>query len=281
MARHRQQGAAGEDAGRRGSAEARFPAGDARTSGSLARALCQQLTTLPRNRRQRVVLLCIGSDRSTGDALGPIVGMLLRDGGWGEPGRTPGGALRRCGVVRLTVCGTLDHPVHAGNLAQTLRSVSSPLAKPVIVAIDACLGRPENVGSIAVGPGPLRPGAGVNKDLPAVGDVFVTGTVNVAGFMEYVVLQNTRLSLVMGMARVIAGGVLAALGDVAWQRPSPGAPTARGVLLPPSAQVAQAAQAGDLAEVADAAETSDIADLALARRRARPRVGTAAFSPGR
>lgn len=33
------------------------------------------------------------------------------------------------------------------------------------------------------------------------------GIVNVGGFMEYFVLQNTRLSLVMRMAHVIADGL--------------------------------------------------------------------------
>ncbi|MNN53765.1 hypothetical protein D3C81_1685430 [compost metagenome] len=35
----------------------------------------------------------------------------------------------------------------------------------------------------------------------------ITGIVNVGGFMEYLVLQNTRLSLVMNMADVIARGI--------------------------------------------------------------------------
>jgi putative sporulation protein YyaC len=68
------------------------------------------------------------------------------------------------------------------------------------------------VGQISVAPGPLLPGAGVNKQLPAVGRMHITGTVNVGGFMEYFVLQNTRLALVMRMAEVIAEGVALAVG---------------------------------------------------------------------
>ena len=55
--------------------------------------------------------------------------------------------------------------------------------------------------------GPVKPGAGVNKELPAVGDIHITGIVNVSGFMEYFVLQNTRLHLVMKMAKTIANGI--------------------------------------------------------------------------
>ncbi|MCL6574238.1 MAG: DUF1256 domain-containing protein, partial [Bacillus sp. (in: Bacteria)] len=45
------------------------------------------------------------------------------------------------------------------------------------------------------------------KDLPAVGDIHITGIVNVSGFMEFFVLQNTRLNLVMNMAKTIANGI--------------------------------------------------------------------------
>jgi len=69
------------------------------------------------------------------------------------------------------------------------------------------LGNLHSVGSIQVGMGPLKPGAGVNKNLPEVGEVHITGIVNVAGFMEYFVLQNTRLSIVMKMADIISRSI--------------------------------------------------------------------------
>ena len=47
----------------------------------------------------------------------------------------------------------------------------------------------------------------MNKNLPEVGEVHITGIVNVAGFMEYFVLQNTRLSIVMKMADIISRSI--------------------------------------------------------------------------
>ena len=49
--------------------------------------------------------------------------------------------------------------------------------------------------------------AAMNKKLPAVGDLHIHGIVNLNGFMEFFVLQNTRLSLVMKMADVIAQSI--------------------------------------------------------------------------
>lgn len=132
--------------------------------------------------------VCIGSDRSTGDSLGPLVGT----------------SLERLDLSGLEVKGTLERPVHAANLAECLHDLHSGNRRRTIVAIDACLGRSENVGTVCVKAGPLRPGTGVNKALPAVGHFHMVGVVNVGGFMEYFVLQNTRLNLVMRLAELIA-----------------------------------------------------------------------------
>jgi hypothetical protein len=45
-----------------------------------------------------------------------------------------------------------------------------------------------------------------------VGDYHLIGVVNVAGYMEHVVLQNTRLSLVIRMADVITEALTLCLG---------------------------------------------------------------------
>ncbi len=136
-------------------------------------------------------MVCVGTDRSTGDSLGPLVGTLLSASGF-----------QGC------VLGTLDHPIHAENLcALPIRALSSG---SVILGVDACLGARNEIGSIMVRNGPLRPGLGVRKRLPPIGDLYIAGVVNVGGFMEYMVLQNTRLGLVMKMAQVISSGILLA-----------------------------------------------------------------------
>ncbi|MBT9153788.1 MAG: hypothetical protein DDT39_00445 [Firmicutes bacterium] len=108
----------------------------------------------------------------------------------------------------LCVYGTLEQPVHATNLHEVTAPLSAKHHNSFVLAVDACLGKSENIGVITVGHGSLRPGAGVNKELPAVGDAYITGVVNVGGFMEYFVLQNTRLYLVYRLAQTIADGIL-------------------------------------------------------------------------
>ncbi|MCT4784584.1 MULTISPECIES: spore protease YyaC [Exiguobacterium] len=137
-----------------------------------------------------IVLVCIGSDRSTGDSLGPLVGTFLEEK-----------------IVRnLYVYGTLTKPVHALNLVETLHEIQTRFHRPLIIAIDACLGRLSSVGYIFFSEGPLAPGAGVQKELPAVGEYNIKAVVNVSGFMEMMILQNTRLHLVYELARFITEG---------------------------------------------------------------------------
>jgi putative sporulation protein YyaC len=137
---------------------------------------------------QEYIIVCIGTDRSTGDALGPLVGTLLSE-------KRPN---------HLTIYGTLHEPVHATNLSDYLDKIKEKHRRPFIIAIDACLGKHTSIGQLISGIGPLKPGAALNKSLPEVGDIHLTGVVNTGGFMDHAVLQSTRLSVVMDMANRIA-----------------------------------------------------------------------------
>lgn len=173
----------------------------------------QECLEEPWRRKQEILFLCIGTDRSTGDALGPLAGSQLA-------------GLETATGRRVRVRGTLEAPVHASNLHEVVRDLQEAPERPFVVAVDACLGRAENVGCLTVRPGPLLPGTGVNKTLPAVGDVQLLGVVNVGGFMEYFVLQNTRLSAVMRMVQVVSEAVWQAIGWLAEEEGWPVTPAA-------------------------------------------------------
>ena len=167
-------------------------------------ALQEKLTIFYGQDIDGVVLLCIGTDRSTGDCFGPLVGSQL--------------SLERQDF--FTIYGTLDQPVHAANLQNYIEIIKQTYHNPLIIAVDACLGNTDNIGYINICDGPLRPGAGVNKSLPPVGDIYITGIVNVSGFMEYLVLQNTRLNLVMKMSQLLVQGLCKTAAEYGKQRAS-------------------------------------------------------------
>jgi putative sporulation protein YyaC len=157
----------------------------------ISSALIRLITGMNSNSELMRCVLCIGSDRSTGDALGPLVGSCL------IKNRLP----------RTLILGTLAQPVHALNLGNHLRQIAEKDNPFLVIAVDASLGKPGNVGLIEVAAGPLFPGAGVNKRLPPVGNIHLSGIVNLGGFMEQMVLQSTRLFHVMEMSTVIAEGL--------------------------------------------------------------------------
>lgn len=138
-----------------------------------------------------LVIVCIGTDRATGDSLGPLIGYKLN-------------TLK---YDHVTVYGNLDEPVHAKNLSETIERIELNHPNSLVIAIDACLGSMQNVGCISIGEGSIRPGAGVKKDLPSIGHLYITGIVNFNSLMNMAILQNTRLSLVMKMADTISSGI--------------------------------------------------------------------------
>ncbi|MEW9097168.1 MAG: spore protease YyaC [Clostridiaceae bacterium] len=152
--------------------------------------LCNYLLPIVKSQRP-IILLCIGSDRSTGDSLGPLIGHRLR-------------FLSR---DNFFIYGNLEKPVHAKNLCEILDEIKSKYDKPYIIAIDACLGNAQNIGKICVQEKPISPGSAVNKNLPSVGDLSITGIVNISGMLEFMVLQNTRLHTVMQLAEIISAGI--------------------------------------------------------------------------
>ena len=166
-------------------------------SDSAPYLLADQLISLlchSHSRSAAPVFLCIGTDLVTGDSLGPMVGSVLR-----------------CSPdFPYTVYGTLSRPVHAVNLSDTMVEVADRHPGSPVIAIDASLGTKKHLHYITIAPGALSPGAGVNKFLGTVGDISITGIINISGEYAHTILQSTRPSTVMNMAQCIAKGILLA-----------------------------------------------------------------------
>lgn len=133
-------------------------------------------------------IVCVGTDRCSGDSLGPRVGLWLKEDN----------------DIDAKVHGTIHHPVHAENIYETLDVIPSTSE---IIAIDAGVGQKSSIGAINVTNSGLNPGSGVDKDLPHIDGVGITGIVNVSGPHAWKVLHCTRLSIVEKIAGVIKAGI--------------------------------------------------------------------------
>lgn len=138
-----------------------------------------------------IIFLCIGTDRSTGDSLGPLVGYKLQE----------------IKSKKFYIYGNLESPIHSKNLDNFISKIYSTFNDPFVIAIDACLGSFQNINKIFIEHKPIYPGLAVEKDLPPIGDLSITGIVNISVGFKFMVLQNTRLNTVMNIADIISKGI--------------------------------------------------------------------------
>lgn len=142
-------------------------------------------------KKTEVIFLCIGTDRSTGDSLGPLIGYKLK----------------QLSIRNAIIFGTLERPVHAMNLEECMEALRIKFPNALVVAVDASVGNAEHIGYVTLGRGPLKPGLGVKKELSAVGDIFITGIVGCSRSGDPLVLQSIRLSVVMRLADCISHSI--------------------------------------------------------------------------
>lgn len=138
------------------------------------------------------VILCIGSDLSVGDSLGPVTGTKLK---------------QQLAGLNCYVYGTLAKPItaHEVKYMNDFLRLTHP-ASPII-AIDAAVGNAGDIGLIRVAGRGLRPGSGANKRLAKVGDVSVMGIIAEQSVFNHSLFSATRLNVVYKMSEIIVDGV--------------------------------------------------------------------------
>ncbi|MEH7009495.1 spore protease YyaC [Neobacillus niacini] len=151
-----------------------------------------------RQTSKEIIFLCVGSDRSTGDSLGPMVGTMLKEKN-----------------IPYPVYGTLEEPVHALNIKKVLKDIHKTYGEPFIFGIDACLGDEGKIGSIFIKEGAFIPGNAVNNVLPSVGNYHIKAIVNYLDPISPVQsLNSTRLYTVKILAEIITEIITRAAFDV-------------------------------------------------------------------
>lgn len=112
-----------------------------------------------RHTKDDIVFACIGTTKICYDAIGPKIGSVLEEKGF-------------------TVIGTVDNQLHAKSIYDRMNEIENYKQQgKIIVGIDAsvALSREEygGLGTIKIRKGFVRPGAGVGKKLPTIGDVAI------------------------------------------------------------------------------------------------------------
>jgi len=137
------------------------------------------------------VILCIGSDKVMGDALGPVAGHILT----------------KDLNVPAFVYGSLSRPVNALNLLETISFIKYKHRSKKILVIDSSVGKKEDIGKIIIKNDGIYPGAASGKNLPKIGDFSITATVCTSSCS----LGCVSLGFIFGLARQIANVVSSAI----------------------------------------------------------------------
>lgn len=154
--------------------------------------ICLTLKKLLEKFPRTPIILCIGSDLSVGDSLGPVTGTLLKE---------------QLAGLNCYVYGTLSKPITAHEVKYMNEFLRSTHPDNPIIAIDAAVGLAGDIGLIKLAPKGIKPGSGANKKLALVGDASIMGIVAEHSMFNYSLFSATRLNIIYKMAKIIAEGV--------------------------------------------------------------------------
>lgn len=138
------------------------------------------------------VILCIGSDLSVGDSLGPVTGTKLKE---------------KLAGINCFVYGTLAKPITAHEVKYMNEFLKQTHPDCPVIAVDAAVGLAGDIGLIKVARRAIKPGSGANKKLSRVGDVSVMGIVAERSVFNYSLFSATRLNIIYKMAEIISEGI--------------------------------------------------------------------------
>ena len=142
---------------------------------------------------KETVVLCIGSDKVSGDCLGPTVGTLLIEKH----------------NVNAFVYGRIGRSVNSLNISDYVNFLNDNHKDALIIAVDACLGKSGDVGKVKICDRGVSAGLAVGRNNKRVGDVAVLGIVGEAGSDNMSALLSVPYGSVYALAESVARSVAA------------------------------------------------------------------------
>lgn len=138
------------------------------------------------------IFICIGSDRHLLDCLGPLTGTMIKET-----------------VPDINLYGTLKDPVNSANITSFIKEIKTKHSYGYIeIAVDASLGHMEDLGMIKIRKGPILPGKALDKRLPPIGQVAITGIVGEKlSYKNLTSLKTGSITPVYYMAKVLTRAI--------------------------------------------------------------------------
>lgn len=138
------------------------------------------------------VIVCIGSDRVSGDSLGPVTGSMLKN---------------KLAMPDVFVLGSLENTITAKEVKYLNAFLKETFFKRPIICVDSAVGSLSDVGVIKISDAPLLPGSGINKRLGKIGDVSVQGVVAEKNLLSKSALSEVKMGMVYKMSDIISDSI--------------------------------------------------------------------------
>lgn len=136
-----------------------------------------------------IVFVFIGTDCNMGDSLGPLCGEMSD--------------IR---AVNKFFYGSLSQTITAKDVPFLSKYIQKAHPSSFIVAVDAALGTKNDIGKIKIADKGIKPGLGVNKVLPIVGNASIIGVVGEKTDRNGMTTVM-RLSDIFRMSRTISAAI--------------------------------------------------------------------------
>lgn len=137
----------------------------------------------------KLLFLCIGSEKISGDSVGPIVGSLLKD-----KYKLP-----------FPVLGTEDKPVNGINLPHYVDNIRTYFPEHKIIAIDSAVGSKRDMWSVKIKKGGVVAGGAIASKNPRIGDIGILAVVGEKNSDVLSTLLEAPVDEIERMAEYIAG----------------------------------------------------------------------------
>lgn len=141
--------------------------------------------------RKKLVVACIGCNNLTGDVLGPLVGTMLH------------ARLQSSKLPTANIIGTLAKPLEFNNYQTEFNKRFGNQPNVFTIAVDSATGTPEQLKTIMIGSGPIRPGGYLYNSNQKFGDMHIIGVLTQCGDDIWIQMSSTNMWIVVQMAELI------------------------------------------------------------------------------
>lgn len=155
---------------------------------------------LSNNNYDKIIFLCVGTDRVIGDSFGPLVGNKLKN---------LIGSMKEVEII-----GDLEKTICINDIEKVITTIKEEKNNPFIISIDAALDKKNSIGKIVVAEQGIKVGSGLNKTNFEIGEISIKGIVSYntgVPKQNFILLQNTSLGLVNEMANLTANEIYRAM----------------------------------------------------------------------